>query len=336
MDVTTSERILDPVQSGTLDRPEEPQGGHHGDGTESPPVSGPVPFQLETQGTKSHRHVQIDLVTPQEVIATALEGTEWQPLAESMRDCGVRRQVFECVNCGRVRISYHHCDLHWCPRCQRKLAARRAEAIEWWAGQVRNPIHVVLTVRNTDRLSRQYLAWFKRCLQKLRRRKICRRWRGGLWSIEITNEGRGWHVHAHLLVDAPYTDAPELARVWGELVGQDFAIVKVQRVRGNDYVREASKYTVKGDDLLRWSHQDVRDYVAATHRARMFGTWGNLRCRNAEWKRYVERTRTAGDPCECGCITWIRWDETEWEWEQYRREAGLPGGRYRPPPRFAA
>jgi len=294
-----------------------------------------VPSQLETQGVNQHSDTQLDLIHVKDEIVAALMPTELRPLAESLADCGERRVVYECVNCGRTKAGHHHCDLHFCPSCQRRLAARRAEDLEWWVHVVKRPLHVVLTVRNTSDLTRDYIAWFKSRLARLRRQKLCRAWQGGLWSLEITNEGRGWHLHAHLLVDATYTDARALAIAWAKQVGQAFAIVKVKRVTGSEYLREVTKYTVKGSEMGRWKAADIVSYVRATHRVRMFGTFGTLRNRASDWRKWRQANKPEPEPCICGCITWLRWDETDWEWELYRREAGIPGSRYRPTPRFA-
>jgi len=328
-------RLFRTGDRGTVSGPEKPSGRHIGAGMPANSPAGSQPLQLETRGTKLHSQSQIPLIHVKDEIVAALMPTELRPLAESLADCGERLRIFECVNCGKTRTAHHHCDLHFCPRCQRKLAARRADSIRWWAGKVRRPLHVVLTARNQQDITRGYIRDLKAKLARLRRWKLCRSWAGGLWSLEVTNEGRGWHIHFHLLVDAAYTDARQLAIAWGKLVSQDFAVVKVKRVEGHEYVREVTKYTVKGNDLAKWKAKDIVAYVRATHGERMFGTWGNLRSRNAEWKRWVQQSRPEPEACECGCVTWIMWDEADWEWEQLRREAGLPGGRYRPPPQFA-
>jgi len=81
--------------------------------------------------------------------------------------------------------------------------------------------------------------------------------------METTNEGRGWHVHFHVLVESSWTDVRELARQWSELIGQTFAQVKLQQVRGQDYLREVCKYSVKGSDLMRWGAADLAAYLVA-------------------------------------------------------------------------
>jgi hypothetical protein len=135
----------------------------------------------------------------------------------------------------------------------------------------------------------------------LRRSKLARNWRGGCWSVEVTNEGKGWHLHAHLLIDAPFIPADELAAKWAQLLGQDVAIVKVQAVRGEKYLNEVTKYAVKGNDMARWNAQHVGEFVRAFSKQRTHGAFGTLYKMSLEWKRILAQLREDARQCECGC-----------------------------------
>lgn len=131
--------------------------------------------------------------------------------------------------------------------------------------------------------------------------------------MEVTNEGRGWHLHAHLLIDAPFIPADELSRKWAQLLGQDVAIVKVQQVRGEKYLNEVTKYAVKGNDLARWSAQHVAEFVKAFTRQRTHGAFGTLYKMSLEWKRLLAQLREDAKQCECGCrevkiISFHQWE----------------------------
>ena len=60
----------------------------------------------------------------------------------------------------------------------------------------------------------------KEAWKKLRRRAPYKEvWQGGLYTIEVVNKGRGWHVHLHILVEGGYVSQRLLAADWKELTG---------------------------------------------------------------------------------------------------------------------
>lgn len=146
--------------------------------------------------------------------------------------------------------------------------------------------------------------------------------------MEVTNEGRGWHVHFHLLVDANWVQASALAIVWGKLVGQDYAIVKVKDCRGSEYLREVTKYAVKGSELASWSADQLREFISAFSGVRFFGVFGSLFGKRTEWSEWIKAIREIKPLCECGCNVWRFLSPEELLWEE-ETKAGLTGT---PPP----
>jgi len=144
------------------------------------------------------------------------------------------------------------------------------------------------------------MKWFKQCLAKLRRRKIARDWKAGVYAIEVTNESRGWHVHLHLLVETPWVDQKQLAKVWAEIVGQDFAIVWVSRADKTGVAKEVMKYVVKGSQMAKWTPSEIRQYVESIESVRLFGRFGDLHGAEAEWRREIELEEQREFTCECG------------------------------------
>jgi hypothetical protein len=175
------------------------------------------------------------------------------------------------------------------------------------------PKHVVLTVRNADHLSKKYLAWFKNKLGRLRRRSIARNWVGGFYALEITNEGRGWHLHCHLLIEARWIDARQLAIEWANLVGQDFAIVKVKDARDVDYVKELTKYVCKPNQLCKWQGDELHEFITTIEGSRMFGVFGSLYKKRTEFAEWLASIREHKPTCDCGCTTQRFFSALEWE-----------------------
>lgn len=180
-----------------------------------------------------------------------------------------------CEKCGVPHHFDYHCNKRFCPCCAWQLSCERRKILEACAPLLRQPKHVVLTARNQSSLK----SMFKVVLagvRKLRRREVFKQVRGGWCSFEVTNEGRGWHVHAHLLVDVRWLPADVLAREWAACVGQDFAIVKVKDAREKKYLAEVTKYSVKPSVFIQWPHSNRIEFVQAIRGKRMFFAFGHV------------------------------------------------------------
>lgn len=275
-------------------------------------------LQLETRGITAH-FIQPGLfdktLLHKESIVAKLLAIGATDLAEPLKHCHTEQSFLQCNACHKVKTFWNRCDNFYCPSCAPKLARDKTDSLTWWTNQVENPIHVVLTVRNTNRFAWTYVSWFKRKVKALIRSKLARSWKGGLWSLEVTNEGKGWHLHAHLLVDAFFIPEGPLAIKWAKLVGQDFAIVRCKKVRGTDYRHEVAKYPFKPGQIAAWQPSEIAEFIYAMSGHRTFGVFGNLygvRSKHKEWVDAVKLTRRT---CECGCMKFRVYSDDEWSWK---------------------
>lgn len=247
--------------------------------------------------------------------------------------CG-REEIYRtCKCCGKWDSFSYRCNLKWCPRCQQRLGQIRRNLISLWAKRISQPKHVVLTHKNIPTLTRKIYRNHTRLLAKLRRTKFTTKitfewqrkksgrrrtirkwmpprptgktitshpWLGGCVSTETTNEGNGWHVHAHLLIDCRFVSAGRLAKEWAKLVGQKFALVKVMDVREKDYLQEICKYVVEGSELAKWAPDLINEFVQAQRGLRMFNSFGSLREMAPEIRREINAQKPPSPTCECG------------------------------------
>lgn len=284
-------------------------------------------IKLDKRGVTSHVTPplgDLEIRTLQVVVSGKLRKAGEIALAEPLELCGTLWSVALCNGCGSTRKFTNRCERFYCPRCQPRLSRERKQTVEWWTKLVRQPKHVVLTVRNTERLSQTRVRDVKDAFSKLRRSKFASNWRGGFYALEVTNEGRGWHLHIHALIDADWIESRELARQWAKRVGQSFAIVKVQDCRGESYLREVTKYAVKGSTLASWSAEQITEFVLAFSGTKTFGVFGELYRARAEWSAWVEETGHRAAQCECGCTTARIMSLDEWEWYRLTHEIGPP------------
>ena len=317
-------------------RPEDgtPCSGQWFDLTDPDPGSRTEPSSLllETRGVTSHRSQKLlweNEIVFQQSILSKLRSIGKGHLAGKMAECHTIQTFKQCCHCKKQSSFYNRCELFFCPVCAPRLARERKESIDWWTKQIHQPKHVVLTVRNTSSITKNYVQFLKLQLSKLRRQNVFAGVRGGFYSLEVTNEGKGWHVHFHLLVDSHWIQASSLAIVWGKLVGQDFAIVKVKDCRGSDYIREVTKYAVKGSQLAGWSGAQTAEFIEAFSGVRFFGVFGSLFGKRTEWSEWIKSVREVKPQCSCGCDQWKLLSPEEILWEQ-ETSAGLAPN---PPPK---
>jgi hypothetical protein len=298
----------------------------------------PDPVKLENGGlTSQHKQSEFwdSALLWKAGIAAKLRSVGSHDIAQALESCHTSQGFAECNGCKRVRTFWNRCDRFFCPCCTPRLARERRKSIEWWTAEINQPKHLVLTTRNTDHLSQAKVKGIIRALQKLRRRSVARSWRGGCWSLEITNEGRGWHLHLHLLIDAPWVDIEGVSRQWGTLVGQDYAIVKVKDCRQRDYLAEVTKYAVKGSTIAAWTGEQITHFVNAFTGVRTFGVFGSLYGKRTQWREWIKSVTQDRQACECGCKQWTIFDADGWRIHRHFQSIMQGEHATRPPPQRA-
>ena len=270
-------------------------------------------------------------------VAAKLKEAGMREEAEVLEDCHSRLIYGQCDNCHKVQVFRNRCDRFYCPECQPKLSKRRAASVAWWTVEIGQPKHVVLTVQNVPSLTRGHVAELKKWFTRLRHRKFCRNWRGGFYSLEVTNEGRGWHLHLHALVDARWIDAGELARQWAAVTNGLGKIVKVKDCRKADYLAEVTKYAVKGSELAAWTSSQIADFIRAFDGCRSFGVFGSLYGKRTEFSEWLKSIRDHKPKCDCGCQTMRFYSEAEWLERDFKPGVDSPDRPAPPmdPPEFA-
>ena len=103
-----------------------------------------------------------------------------------------------------------------------------------------------------------------------------------------------------MLLDVDWLDMPEVAKAWGKLVGQEFAIVKIKDVREKEYLQEICKYVVEGSELAKWPAELINEFVRAQRGLRMFNSFGSLREMAPEIRREINAQKPPSPTCECG------------------------------------
>jgi Replication protein len=251
-----------------------------------------------------------------ETVRAKLSGLNDTPQFWNFTRCGNEDFFRTCRECHTVEKLKYRCNIKWCPRCQWKITDTRKKVLKIWATKIQQPKHLVLTQKNFPILTRRRLRLHTLALAKIRRKKCFDDVRGGCVSIEITNEGKNWHLHSHWLLDARWLDMAKVSRAWGKLVGQSFAIVKVKDCRNTEYLQEVSKYVVEGSELAKWPANQINEFVRAVKGLRFFFSFGSLLKMAPSIRAELLSQKPPLKACECGCSDFIYEDATDHEVRQ--------------------
>lgn len=242
-------------------------------------------------------------------VALKLREAGWLAEAAKLELCHSYYTVCICNDCKLVRRFPNRCDQFYCPECQHALQAERQKQVAWWAKECKHPKHVVLTIKNIPDLTPGHVDEFRRMFTRLRRRKFARNWVGGFYRMECTNEGRGWHLHLHALVESRYISQQQLQEEWRNITNGLGYIVKVIPVRGESYIHEVTKYVVKGSMLAKWQPASIVTFIHAFLNKRTFGVFGSLYAKRTEFAEWIASLKEARPKCVCGSCNVTYLDE---------------------------
>ena len=191
--------------------------------------------------------------------------------AASLANCGNYLHFREYFTVGKVRLhNATFCKQHLvCPLCaiRRGAKALGAYLTRWQVIQQERPelrpYLLTLTVKNGPDLEERQ-AHLTKSLRKLldKRRnfnagsrghpwtELCKA-QGGVYTLELTNKGKGWHPHCHMIVLASSQPSQsDLSAEWLRITG-DSMIVDCRPITGDpsEGFMEVFKYAVKFSDL---------------------------------------------------------------------------------------
>lgn len=206
-----------------------------------------------------------------------------------------------CEDCGFYHTFDYHCNKRFCPCCAWQISCERRNVLDACAHLIKDARHVTVTARNDDNC-RAMLQKILSGVRKLLRREILSSVRGGWVTFECTNESRGWHWHAHMLLDSPFIPADQLAINWAQCIGQEFAIVKVKRAK--NYLAEVTKYTVKPSVFNGWPQSQRTEFVKAIRGRRLFFAFGHVKEATSNVRANINASRRErGQCCKVPVIT---------------------------------
>ena len=216
--------------------------------------------------------------------------------AASLSTCGNYLHFREYFTVGKVRLhNATFCKQHLiCPLCaiRRGAKALGAYLTRWQVIQAEHPelrpYLLTLTVKNGDDLEERQ-AHLTKSLRKLldKRRnfnagsrghpwtELCKA-QGGVYTLELTNKGKGWHPHCHMIVLASSQPSQTaLSAEWHKITG-DSMIVDCRPITGDpsEGFMEVFKYAVKFSDLTLEDNWQAAQILKGK---RLLGSFGLFR-----------------------------------------------------------
>jgi len=200
----------------------------------------------------------------------------------------------------------HSCDMHLlCGFC---AARRGSKYLQRYLERFKvimasnthlKPVMLTLTTVNGHDLEERFQHFMKSLRKLLKKRRNAKQGAtctelekavAGIYSVETTNKGKGWHVHMHavLLLD-DWIDRATLSQEWEAITRDGSKILDVRRLgkgseifdqHGNitaklvEAFAEVFKYAVKFSDL---DHSDRLHAWEIMRGKRLVGSWGKFR-----------------------------------------------------------
>lgn len=200
----------------------------------------------------------------------------------------------------------HSCDMHLlCSFCGARRGSKYVQryterlSVILKANPHLKPVMLTLTTVNGSDLDERFAHFMKSLRKLLKKRRNAKQGVtttelekavAGVYSVEVTNKGKGWHVHLHavLLLD-DWIDRFELSREWQAITRDGSKILDVRRLaNGADALdqhgevspklveafAEVFKYALKFSDL---DHSDRLHAWEIMRGKRLVGSWGAFR-----------------------------------------------------------
>lgn len=188
--------------------------------------------------------------------------------------CSQTELLLCCEACGHTKYVTYRCQARLCPICSWTLSRERAQFSEALLAQMKYPKFLTLTMRTWEGSPRDGIKYLRDCFNKLKAQKVWKCVKGGCYQIELKPKDNGWHIHIHVLFDAPYIPKQKLFSAWREILQQKYVAIDIRACRTKAQRSYVVKYVSKNENF----HNDPAlavEWYEATKGSRLFGTFGS-------------------------------------------------------------
>lgn len=209
---------------------------------------------------------------------------------EDPRHPFVTRYCKRCQYEIRFRIS---CGDRTCPECRKKWFGYHYKTlhdlVKTWP-----VIHsLTLTIQNIpdEVFSKSHVKEIRDSFTRLR--KEFKQIKGGFYVVQATNQGKGWHLHLHIIFDGAYIAKSELKAAWYRITSGSY-ILAVSDVKRPDKAIRYLLADFSGAPRIRPEDTDLYNFIFKGSRlVQPFGKYRGIKFR-------------VGYRCpKCGGTVWV-------------------------------
>lgn len=211
--------------------------------------------------------------------AEVFEAAGYQKVAQQLRACEEVEVLACCSHCGKTWWITDRCKLRVCPLCSYKVAQERADFLKAMTRHMQHPKMLTLTMARWTEDPGDGIDHLRAAFNMLRRHKVFKPVIGGAYNIELKPKDNGWHIHMHVMIDAPFMPRQKLYTAWKFILHQSFTEVDIRSAsddKAKEYIcKDASKsvsYDLNPHNIVAWYEATKGKRLFAT-----FGKWYNAK-----------------------------------------------------------
>jgi len=241
--------------------------------------------------------------------ADVLERKGYTKEAITIRTCHEVSHLAGCTECKTVRYILHKCGHRLCPICSYRVSRLRADFLRKITAKLSHPKLITLTIPTQGNDYEQAFKIISSAFKALRKDPLFKAIKGGAYSYEVVPHEEYYHIHLHLLVDAPYIPQKILFSAWRRIIGVEYVSVDIMAASHNAAREYITKYAAKNHSISTDPDLIWKLYQAIKGRRLFgtFGTWYNIRM-NDDPSTDTRAPAPGACPCcgKTGTFFWIR------------------------------
>lgn len=209
--------------------------------------------------------------------AQAFADAGYDRQAQLLRNCQETNRQIICTACGHVHYVEDRCLQRVCPLCSYVESKRRGNFILRMTAHMKFPKMLTLTMPRWKDAPGIGIDYIRSCFGLLRKQPCWAKVAGGVYQIELKPKVDGWHIHMHVILDAPYLPKQWIFSAWRKILGIPFADIDIKAAKTEREQIYVAKYAAKAADY-EGDIERVVDWWNATKGKRLFasfGTWYN-------------------------------------------------------------
>lgn len=194
-------------------------------------------------------------------------------VAQQLRDCHETEVLACCGHCGQSWYILNRCRLRVCPLCSYEVSVKRGHYLLALTNMMQYPKLLTLTMDRWAGNPHEGIKYLRGKWNLLRKHPLFATVIGGAYQIEVLPHPEGYHIHMHVLIDAPFIPYQKLFSAWAQIIEQNAPQIDIRAARTKPQRIYAAKHAAKSADFYA-DPATVVAWYEATKGQRLFATFG--------------------------------------------------------------